>query len=88
MKELEGAISDSLSTSSRVAEVIAKINEEGFDAFLILEASVGLSRQKGEERIRSELVGTRAANAEVASQMNAQDVNFLKSLCIRVDDTP
>jgi len=88
MKELEHAISGSLSRSTRVAEVIAKINDEGFDVFLILEATVGLSRQKEGTRLGSELVGTRAVNSETTLNMNAQDVNFLKSLRISVDDAP
>jgi hypothetical protein len=88
MKELECAISGSLSRSSRVAEVIAKINDEGFDIFLILEATIGLSQQKEEARTGSELVGARATNSETTLNMNAQDVNFLKSLRISVDDAP
>ncbi len=88
MKELECAISGSLSRSSRVAEAITKINDEGFDIFLTLEATVGLSRQKEKARVESELVGTRAANSEASFNINAQDMNFLKSLRISVDDVP
>ena len=63
LKELECAISSSLSRSARVAAVIAKINDEGFDALLVLEATVGLSHQKEDVRLGNELVRTRAANS-------------------------
>ena len=83
MQELKYAISGSLSQSERVAHVIAKINDQGFDAFVALEAIVGLSPLEEAAHV----VGPRRKNSETSSfAMSATDVRFLKSLRIRVDD--
>ena len=43
MKELGEAINVSLSESEQIAQVIARIKDEGFDVFLVLEATVGFN---------------------------------------------
>ena len=87
MKELEEAISGSLAKSDRVAHVITKINGEGFDIFLMLEATAGLSRLQNAASSR-ELVGTHRKNPESQFMISANDARFLKSLRISVDDAP
>jgi hypothetical protein len=88
MKELADAISGSMSESEQIAHVIGKINDEGFDIFLMLEATVGVSRLAESAHASRELVGMRNKNSDDAFTINAQDVRFLKSLRIRVDDAP
>ena len=44
MKDLGEAINGSLSESEQIAQVIAKIKDEGFDIFLVLEATIGFNR--------------------------------------------
>jgi len=88
MKELGEAINGSLSESEQIAHVIAKIKQEGFDIFLVLEATIGFNRRDEEtEPVSSELVSMR--NKKIPDpdfQINANDVRFLKSLRISVDD--
>lgn len=85
MKELGEAINESLSESEQIAQVIAKIKEEGFDIFLVLEATIGFNRR--EEEAAPELVSSRREkNVDPEFSINAHDVRFLKSLRIRVDD--
>jgi len=87
MKELGEAINGSLSESEQIAQVIAKIKEEGFDVFLVLEATVGFNRHEDETAdAPPELVGTRKKTGEPEFSINAHDVRFLKSLRISVDD--
>ena len=87
MKELGEAINGSLSESEQIAQVIAKIKDEGFDIFLVLEASIGFNRHEEEAAgARPELVGTRRKNSEPEFSINAHDVRFLKSLRISIDD--
>jgi len=88
MKELGDAINGSLSESDQIAQVIAKIKEEGFDIFLVLEATIGFNRRDDETAPASpELVSMRhKRNVEPDFSINANDVRFLKSLRIRVDD--
>jgi hypothetical protein len=87
MKELGEAINGSLSESEQIALVIAKIKDEGFDVFLVLEATVGFNRHDDEPvDAPPQLVGTRKKNSEPEFSINAHDVRFLKSLRISVDD--
>ena len=44
MKELGEAINESLSEAEPIAAVIGKIKGEGYDVFLVLEATVGFNR--------------------------------------------
>jgi len=87
MKDLGEAINGSLSESDQIAQVIAKIKEEGFDIFLVLEATVGFNR-RDEEGVQAppELVSSRRKTGEPEFSINAHDVRFLKSLRISVDD--
>ncbi|HSM86170.1 MAG TPA: hypothetical protein VLT16_08465 [Candidatus Limnocylindrales bacterium] len=87
MKELGDAINGSLSESDQIAQVIAKIKEEGYDIFLVLEATIGFNHRDDETpRSSPELVGTRRKNLDPEFAITAHDVRFLKSLRIRVDD--
>jgi hypothetical protein len=88
MKELGEAINGSLSESEQIAQVIAKIKDEGFDIFLVLEATIGFNRHDDEpiDAAPPELVGTRRKNVEPEFSINAHDVRFLKSLRISIDD--
>jgi hypothetical protein len=85
MKELGEAINGSLSESEQIAQVIARIKDEGFDVFLVLEATIGFNRHD-EEAPAPELVGTRKKTGEPQFSINAHDVRFLKSLRISIDD--
>jgi hypothetical protein len=87
MKELGDAINGTLSDSDQIAQVIAKIKEEGFDIFLVLEATIGFNKREEESQRRSpELVGTRRKAPEPEFSITAHDVRFLKSLRISVDE--
>ena len=87
IKELGDAINGSLSESDEIARVIAKIKEEGYDIFLVLEATVGFNRHEDEARPSSpELVSLRRKSTDPEFTINAHDVRFLKSLRISVDD--
>jgi hypothetical protein len=87
IKELGDAINSSLSESDQIARVIAKIKDEGFDIFLVLEATIGFNRHDEAARPSSpELVGTRRKSADPEFAITAHDVRFLKSLRISVDD--
>jgi hypothetical protein len=87
MKDLGEAINGTLSESDQIAQVIAKIKEEGFDIFLVLEATIGFNRHDEDAAPSApELVSTRRKNAEPEFSVNANDIRFLKSLRISVDE--
>ncbi|HUI84785.1 MAG TPA: hypothetical protein VL240_11200 [Candidatus Binatia bacterium] len=83
IKELGDAINHSLSDSEQIAEVISRIKAGGYDVFVVLEATIGLNqRDEAEEEARLVHPGRSPAGLE----MTAQDVKFLKSLRIRVEE--
>jgi uncharacterized protein (UPF0335 family) len=84
IKQLGDAINETLSSSDRIAEAIAAIKSEGYDVFLVLEATVGFNKQENEEKGEAEEIDGNTAIPEL--EVNAQDVRFLKSLKISVDE--
>jgi len=82
MKELGGAINESLSESDQIAEVISRIKAGGYDVFLVLEATIGFNRRDEEE---SSKPAATPRKTEVEFKINAQDQKFLRSLKISVD---
>ena len=87
MKELGDAINETLANSDLIADVIARIKSEGYDVFLVLEATVGFNKKEGEgeEEAGDESEGSVSAEPPEL-KVTAQDVRFLKSLRIAVDD--
>ena len=83
MKELGEAINESLADSDQIAEVVTRIKEGGYDIFLVLEATIGVSRP-GEKSDKTSLVTTLTSNPEL--KVNEQDLKFLKSLRIKIED--
>jgi len=84
MKELGEAINGSLSNSEQIAEVVARIKEGGYDIFLVLEATIGVSKQGDSAPEKTSLVSTLSTNPEL--KVSDQDLKFLKSLRIKIDD--
>ena len=86
MKDLGDAINDSLSDSERIAEVIARIKATGYDVFLVLEATIGFNRKGEDIAAGVTTVTAETSDREPDFKINAQDLKFLKSLRIAVDD--
>ena len=84
MKELSEAVNHSLAESEAIAQVISRIKASGYDVFLVLEATVGVE-QADDQLPRRALVTASASAPHFA--FTPQDVNFLRSLRIRAEDT-
>ena len=85
LKELNDAISESLTESGQIAEVISRIKAGGYDVFLVLEATIGFNRQdQRPSRKRPSLVAARTKVPDLT--LNNQDMKFLRSLKISADD--
>lgn len=84
MKELGEAINESLADSDQIAEVVSKIKEGGYDIFLVLEATIGVSKPGEKGTDKTSLVTTLTTNPEL--KISDQDIKFLKSLRIKLDD--
>jgi hypothetical protein len=84
IKELGGAINDSLSESDRIAEVMARIRAAGYDLFLVLEVTIGFNK-RGEANLvhRQKLTPEQLQNGEI--RLTSQDAQFLRALKISVE---
>ena len=84
MKELGDAINESLSDSEQISEVVSRIKEGGYDIFLVLEATIGVSKQGEKSPDKTSFVTTMSSNPEL--KVSDQDLKFLKSLRIKIDE--
>lgn len=85
IKHLGEAINQSLSESEPIANAIADIKAAGYDIFLVLEATIGFTQQ-GEESGKPAMVAASMNAREPEFRVTAQDMKFLKSLRIRLDE--
>ena len=85
MKELGDAINESLSESDDIAEVISRIKGDGYDVFLVLEATIGFNK-RDEDDDGEDKTSSRSGKTDAEFKVNAQDVKFLKSLKISVEE--
>ncbi len=83
MKQLGEAINDSISDSEHIADVISRIRSEGYDIFVVLEATVGFNKREADSSFAQP---TRIGEPEL--HISPQDANFLKSLRISVESKP
>ena len=84
MKDLGEAINESLADSDQISEVVSRIKDGGYDIFLVLEATIGLTKQ-GEKAGEDEVMSvTMRSNSSLT--LDDQDQKFLKSLRIKVED--
>ena len=84
MKELGEAINESLADSEQIAEVVSRIKDGGYDIFLVLEATIGVSKQGDKSPDKTSLITTMSSNPEL--KVSDQDLKFLKSLRIKIDE--
>lgn len=85
MKDLGAAINDTLSNSEKISEAIAKIRAAGYDVFLVLEATIGFNRRQQDGSAEMEESGE-YDQAQTRLNITSQDLKFLKSLKISIDD--
>jgi hypothetical protein len=84
MKELGEAINESLADSEPIADVVSRIKEGGYDIFLVLEATIGVSKPGDKASDKTSLVTTLTSNPDL--KISDQDLKFLKSLRIKIED--
>ena len=85
MKELGAAINDALSESEEISEAIQNVRNAGYDVFLVLEATIGFNKRSKGDGIE-EPVTSGLKSGEMKLQVTAQDLKFLRSLKISVED--
>jgi uncharacterized protein (UPF0335 family) len=78
LQQLGHAVNESLSESESIAEVIGEIRREGYDVFLVLEATIGFNK-RNEEAAGDE-------DGERDFSLSEQDQAFLRALKITVEE--
>ena len=89
VRELEQSIEHAIASSTRVEKCLARVNEEGYELSLLLEATLAFA-PKG-ERVREavgEAHGTTPAEGDgrMAPRLSSTDKQFLRSLKIAFED--
>ncbi|GGG98563.1 hypothetical protein [Silvibacterium dinghuense] len=84
VEKLGEAIHESVSESEYIAGVVQDIRKQGFDVLLMLEATIGLNEVEQQPAALSE--SSNAENQEGNDTFTAQDLNFLKSLRITLQE--
>jgi hypothetical protein len=82
MKNLGDSINETLAESPKINECIQGIRDAGYETFLVIEAKIGFSRKDSSE---SDSI---SSDEPVQLHITQEDVKFLKSLRISVDETP
>jgi hypothetical protein len=89
LRELGAALNDAVSSSEKVHQILAKVRAEGYDVYLVLDATVAL--EKRGRRSSAALPSIRRGALPPAGregvdtavfQINVKDLNFLKSVGI------
>lgn len=84
MKELGAAINDALSESEDISEAIQNVRNAGYDVFLVLEATIGFNKRSKTDGEEVNAHGLKSG--EMRLKVTAQDLKFLRSLKISVED--
>lgn len=83
LKELGNAINESISSSSDVNERIQRIRDEGYNLYVVLDATIGLGKSDEEggatEEVKNELSLT---PRDIQFRINVPDLAFLRSVGI------
>ena len=82
MKQLGEAINQAVADSDRISEIMGRIKAEGHDVFLVLEATIGFNQREE----NSSSVPGQELDSKGELKINSQDLKFLRSLRIAVND--
>jgi hypothetical protein len=83
LRELGTAINESISSSEDVSRHIQRIRDEGYDLYVVLDATIGLNKQgeEPESREPAEVVAG-VSDREVQFRINVNDLALLRSIGI------
>jgi hypothetical protein len=81
LRDLGTAINESISGSDDVNKQIQKIRDEGYNLYVVLDATIGLNRQEEGEAVPAEVVAVKSSK-DVQFRININDLALLRSLGI------
>lgn len=81
LQELGTAINESISASGQVNEHIQRIRDEGYDLYVVLDATIGLNKHDDADTDLEDVLPAPAVR-EVQFRINVNDLAMLRSLGI------
>lgn len=81
LRELGTAINESISGSNDVNRQIQRIRDEGYNLYVVLDATIGLNKEGEEAEEQPELV-TVKSDKEIQFRININDLALLRALGI------
>src|SRR5215468_5112224 len=88
LRELGAALNKAVSSSERVHEILAQVKHEGYEPYLVLDATVALDRRGRKTSAalpsirRGSLHSERQETENAVFQINVKDLTFLRSVGI------
>lgn len=82
LRELGTAINESISSSEHVSQHLQKIRDEGYDLYVVLDATIGLNKQGEEPEPQPVEVVAAGAEKEVQFRINVSDLALLRAVGI------
>jgi hypothetical protein len=85
LRELGSAINESISNSEDVNKYIQRIRDEGYDLYVVLDATIGLNKHDSEDESAPEQPATELivkSDKEIQFRINVNDLALLRSLGI------
>ena len=83
LRELGTAINESISSSDDVNRHIQRIRDEGYDLYVVLDATIGLNKQGDDEEAPAPAPGALVvSDKDVQFRINVNDLSLLRALGI------
>lgn len=82
LQDLGTAINESISGSDDVNRHIQRIRDEGYDLYVVLDATIGLNKQDDDESDAGEAVVPAEPPREVQFRINVNDLAMLRAIGI------
>ncbi|HSN68360.1 MAG TPA: hypothetical protein VLV48_03890 [Thermoanaerobaculia bacterium] len=86
LKELGDAINESISESTDVNDRIQRIRDEGYNLYVVLDATIGLNKDDEPEESAAEpersVAIAKSARSDVQFRIDISDLGFLRSIGI------
>lgn len=86
LRELGSALNQAVSSSSKVHEILSKVKAEGYDAYLVLDATVALDKRGRQSSAALPSIRRGGINQPREEgenfQINVKDLHFLRALGI------
>jgi hypothetical protein len=82
LRELGTAINESISSSEHVSQHLQKIRDEGYDLYVVLDATIGLNKPGEEPEPQPAEVVAAGAEKEVQFRINVSDLALLRAVGI------